>query len=142
MCHYCKIVSGELPASVVYEDEYTLAFLVIKPVTPGHVVVIPKKHVESFAELSDVGASDLIHAVKRVDQAIKASDLTCEAISIYLGDGERAGQEIPHIHVHVFPRFSEDQFTINFDTELIRHRSIAELEGDAQKIREGFKRIR
>ena len=139
MCHYCMIVSKKLPASIVYEDEFTMAFLVIKPITPGHVVVIPKRHVESFVDLSDEEACYLINAVKRVDQAMQASDLACEAVSIYLGDGEVAGQDIPHIHMHVIPRFSDDQFDFSLDSNLERYHGIAELEEDAMKIRSGFK---
>lgn len=141
MCHYCMIVSKELPASIVYEDDNTMAFLVIKPVTPGHVVVITKNHVESFVDLSDEEACNLINAAKRVDQAMQASDLACEAVSIYLGDGEEAGQDIAHIHVHVIPRFSDDQFDFSLDSNLVRYRGIAELEKDAEKIRAGFKQI-
>ncbi len=141
MCHYCMIVSRQLPASIVYEDERTMAFLVIKPITPGHVVVIPKQHVESLIELSEEDAGCLINAVKRVDQAIHASDLECKGVSIYLADGEVAGQEVSHIHFHVIPRFTGDQFNLRLDSELIRYRSITELENDAQKIREGFRRI-
>jgi len=141
MCHYCKIVSKQLPASIVYEDDWSMAFLVIKPVTPGHVVVIPKKHVKSFVDLSDQEAGCLINAIKRVDQAMQASDLACEAVSIYLGDGEEAGQEIDHIHVHVIPRFPDDKFIFSLDSNLVRFRGIAELEEDAKKIRAGFKKI-
>lgn len=141
MCHYCMIISRQLPASVVYEDDSTMAFLVIKPVTPGHMVVVPKKHVESLLDLSDEDAGCLINAVKLVDQAIQASDLECEGVSIYLADGEAAGQEISHIHFHVIPRFAGDQFNLRLDSASIHYRSIGELENDAQKIREGFKRI-
>ncbi len=140
MCHYCMIVSRQLPASIVYEDERTMAFLVIKPITPGHVVVIPKQHVESLIELSEEDAGCLINAVKRVDQAIHASDLECKGEylpSRWRGDG----QEVSHIHFHVIPRFTGDQFNLRLDSELIRYRSITELENDAQKIREGFRRI-
>lgn len=141
MCHYCMIVSKQLPASIVYEDDNTMAFLVIKPVTPGHVVVIPKKHVESFVDLSDETAGHLISAVKKIDQAMQASELECEGVSIYLGDGQQAGQDISHIHVHVFPRFQDDRFAFSLDSKLLRYRGITELEKDAGKIRAGFKRI-
>ena len=72
---------------------------------------------------------------------MQASDLACEAVSIYLGDGEEAGQEIDHIHVHVIPRFPGDKFIFSLDSNLVNFRGIAELEEDAKKIRAGFKKF-
>ena len=138
MCHYCMIVSKKLPASIIYKDTHTVAFLVIKPITPGHVVVIPKTHVKSLQDLSDNDASHLISTVKKVDKAIQASALGCDGVSIYLADGEAAGQRVSHLHFHIIPRVAGDKFTKCLDFDSVPFRGIVDLKEDAQKIREGF----
>ena len=141
MCHYCMIVSKQLPASIIYEDISTVAFLVIKPINPGHVVVIPKTHVKSLQDLSDNDGSHLISTVKKVDKALQASDLDCDGVSIYLADGEAAGQRIAHLHFHLIPRVAGDKLAKCFNFDIKQFRGIVDLKDDAQKIREGFKRI-
>jgi len=141
MCHYCMIVSKQLPASIIYEDRYTVAFLVIKPISPGHVVVIPKTHVKSLKDLSDVDGGHLFSTVKKVDKALQASDLDCEGVSVYLADGEAAGQRISHLHLHLIPRVKGDKLAVCLDFDSVPFRGVIDLKEDAQKVRDGFKRI-
>jgi len=116
MCIFCRIASGELPASVVYEDERTIAFLDIQPVNPGHVLVIPKAHAESLADLSPEDAAQMMRVGQIIDRALRESSLRCDGVNLFIADGEAAGQEVGHVHLHVFPRFDEDGFTIRLDS--------------------------
>ena len=82
MCVFCRIVEGELPASVVYEDEIVLAFLDIHPITPGHVLVIPKFHTESLVDLPEHDARHMMYVGQMVDKALRASSILCEGINL------------------------------------------------------------
>ncbi len=113
-CIFCKIVKGEIPAYKVYEDEHTLAFLDIRPITPGHTLVIPKKHAQYITELDDETMSKLALAVKKVNEILRSSEIKCKDVSIHIADGVAAGQEIPHVHVHLIPRFEGDGFGLKF----------------------------
>lgn len=106
-CIFCKIVSGELPNATIYEDEHVLSFLSISPVVEGHALVIPKNHAQTLPELSPV---DLVHVsqiVRKVDAKLR-EHFNCDAVSVWIRDGPAAGQEIPHLHVHLIPRFDGD----------------------------------
>ena len=78
MCIYCRIASGELPASVVYEDEQAMAFLDIQPINPGHVLVIPKQHASNLVDLSADDAAHLMRVGQTIAKAFHWSDLKCE----------------------------------------------------------------
>lgn len=106
-CIFCKIVAGDIPGRVVRETETTLAFLDVNPLAPGHTLVIPKAHHARLADLPDDVASDLFAAVHelvgRVEEAVDA-----DATTVGINDGEAAGQEVPHVHAHIVPRFDGD----------------------------------
>ncbi|MBG0787366.1 MAG: HIT family protein [Anaerolineaceae bacterium] len=116
MCIFCRIASGELPASVVYEDESTIAFLDIQPINPGHVLVVPKAHAESLVDLSPEDAAQVMRVGRLMDKALRASELHCEGVNLFIADGKAAGQEVGHVHLHVFPRFEEDGFKIHLES--------------------------
>ncbi|QRN82187.1 HIT family protein [Chloroflexota bacterium] len=116
MCIFCRIASGELPASVVYEDEKTIAFLDIQPINPGHVLVVPKAHAESLVELSPEDAAQTMRVGQLMDKALRASELHCEGVNLLIADGKAAGQDVGHVHLHVFPRFEEDGFNLNLES--------------------------
>ena len=116
MCIFCRISSGELPASVVYEDERTIAFLDIQPITPGHVLVVPKVHAESLVDLSPEDAAQVMRVGQLMDRALRASELRCEGVNLFVADGKAAGQEVGHVHLHVFPRFEEDGFKLPLES--------------------------
>lgn len=107
-CIFCRIVRREVPARVVYEDEEAVAFLDAFPLAKGHTLVVPRAHVERVAELGDGQARAVFAAVHklaaRVEQAVGAQGAT-----IAVNDGRAAGQEVPHVHVHVVPRFAGDK---------------------------------
>jgi len=106
-CPFCRIVAGELPAEVVYEDEHVLAFLDIYPMNPGHTLVVPKSHVERLSDLPDELCGPLFAAARKVAVAA-ISALGASGANVGLNDGRAAGQAIPHLHIHVVPRFPGD----------------------------------
>jgi histidine triad (HIT) family protein len=109
-CIFCQIVRGAAPASIVHEDEHTLAFMDIQPVTSGHLLVIPKQHAASLADLPPGSGGRLTEVAVSLAAALRRTDLRCEGVNLFLADGEAAGQEVFHVHLHVFPRYAGDGF--------------------------------
>ena len=110
-CIFCKIVKGEIPAEKIYEDKDTFAFLDIAPAQPkgGHTLVIPKKHYELISDLSDDDAVALMLAVKKISKAL----LKCsEGLNVLQNNKAVSGQLVPHVHVHLVPRFQNDGIII------------------------------
>ena len=106
-CVFCGIVKKEIPARIVYEDEKVMAFLDINPRAPGHSLVIPKKHVSLLADLEDELVAELFIATRETLKILKKA-LNPDGFNIGINEGKAAGQEIPHLHVNVFPRFRGD----------------------------------
>ena len=106
-CVFCKIISGEIPGYKVYEDDSTLAFLDIAPVSHGHTLVVTKKHYANMEEVPAEELSDLIKAVKKVGRALK-DGLEIQGYNIQVNNGPAAGQIVPHLHFHVTPRIEGD----------------------------------
>ena len=106
-CIFCKIIKGEIPNYTVYEDDKTLAFLDIAPRSPGHTVVIPKSHVERVSDLADDSVSALFSAVKKTAAKIETA-LKPDGFNIGWNDGAAAGQVVPHLHIHILPRWTGD----------------------------------
>lgn len=104
-CVFCRIVAGESLASVVYEDDVVMAFLDLRPVNPGHTLVIPKRHAASLADLDEETGRHLWTIAARTAAALRQSGVRCEGINLRLADGEAAGQEVFHVHLHVIPRY-------------------------------------
>lgn len=101
-CIFCKICKGEIPCYKIYEDEHTLAFLDIGPVSKGHTLVIPKEHATRIHELSDTAAKALALSIKKVSKAVEES-FNCD-FNVLNNNGEKAGQAVWHVHAHIIPR--------------------------------------
>ena len=138
-CVFCAIVRHEAPGSWIYEDDRLAVIMTIGPVTPGHAMVLPKPHLPLLADLSEDDARHLFAVTQRTAAAIRASGLECEGINLFLADGEAAFQEIPHLHMHVFPRFAGDPFKLVADWDVKPPR--AELDVHAALIREAYERL-
>ena len=98
-CLFCKIINKQIPASIVYEDDLALAFNDINPQAPVHILVIPKKHVNTVDELTDMAiVSDLFSVMKKIaaEQGIDQS-----GYRIVVNHGKDAGQAVPHLHFHL-----------------------------------------
>jgi histidine triad (HIT) family protein len=133
-CLLCGLVDGTLESSRVYEDERAVAFMDIQPVNPGHVLVVPRRHVAALAELDAEDAAHLMRVAQRITAALPRSELRAEGVNLWLADGEAAGQEVFHVHLHVVPRFAGDGFGLRFGPDY-RIRERAELDEAAARIR-------
>lgn len=107
-CIFCGIVAGQVAASRVHEDDRTVAFLDIAPLSRGHALVVPKAHEPSVRRLSEADASAVWRAGRRVARALERALPECEGVSFLVADGEAAGQEVPHAHLHLVPRRKGD----------------------------------
>ncbi|MCY9783801.1 HIT family protein [Nocardiopsis sp. EMB25] len=111
-CVFCLIRDGRAPASPVYSDDLVLAFMDLYPVTPGHVLVVPREHVVGLGDVDDAVGARMWRTARRVGEALRGGAVRCEGVNLFLADGEAAGQEVFHAHLHVFPRFSGDGFSV------------------------------
>jgi len=134
-CIFCRIVAGSSPASRVWEDADTLAFMDIHPVTPGHLLVIPKRHAACLADLTPQETGQIFTVARSLAGALRSSGLRCEGVNLILADGEVAGQEVFHVHAHVLPRFVGDGFGFHFNASRSRPPERAVLDGWAGQIR-------
>jgi diadenosine tetraphosphate (Ap4A) HIT family hydrolase len=127
-CVFCAIVAGRAEASLVYAGDTVLAFMDIAPVTPGHILVIPREHAAGLAELDEERGAQMWRVAHRVAKALRRSGLRVEGVNFFLADGEAAFQEVFHTHLHVVPRYVGDGFEVHSDG---RRRERAELDADA-----------
>lgn len=107
----------------------------IQPVNPGHVLVIPNSHATSLADLNEEIGAHMFRIAKRVAGALWSSGIRCEGVNLLLADGEAAGQEVFHVHLHVFPRYRDDGFGFKFGSGYSNKPDRAELDIVAQQIR-------
>lgn len=115
-CIFCKIIRGELPCTKVYEDDCVLAFLDIGPIIKGHTLVIPRQHVDSLTAVPTAALHRVIDVVQRV-AAAQLAGLGADGVNITQANGEVAGQVVPHMHVHVIPRFAGDGHSWNWNAK-------------------------
>jgi len=103
-CIFCKIIKGEIPCNKVYEDKNFLVFLDIKPVSFGHLLIIPKNHVVWMQEADDKIIADIYKLAKKMMLALKKG-LKCDYVQLSV-----VGNEVPHFHIHLIPRYKDDNF--------------------------------
>ena len=113
-CVFCKIIDGTYTSCKIYEDGEILAFMDIQPVNQGHILIVPKKHAELIADLDDETSGKMFILAKKINKALRKSGIKLEGINYFLADGESAGQEVFHTHLHIFPRFKGDGFGLKF----------------------------
>lgn len=108
-CLFCKIINGEIPATKIHEDEYSYAFLDIKPINPGHTLLVPKKHFANLYEMPDEVLANLAPTIKKLGIAIKKA-VSADGINIGMNNDSAAGQLVFHAHIHIIPRFKNDGY--------------------------------
>ena len=110
-CIFCKLANGDIPTATVYEDEYLRAIMDAAPANKGHIIILPKSHAANIYELEDEYVSRAFVLAKKLAVALK--ELTgCDGVNILQNNGGAAGQTVFHFHVHVIPRFKDDDCTI------------------------------
>ncbi len=130
-CIFCKIVKGDIPSFTVYEDDYFKAILDIAPASPGHTLILPKKHAKDIFELQEEEAKRLYPVVKQLATRIKEA-VGAEGINIIQNNGEVAGQSVGHFHIHIVPRKQGDNVILNVTTHT--ETSMQELKSIHEKI--------
>lgn len=131
-CVFCAIAAGSAKSSSVYADERVVAFMDIRPVTAGHLLVVPRRHAIGLADLDPEDGAQAFRVAQRLAAAIRRSGLPSEGINLFLADGRVAGQEVFHVHLHVVPRHPGDGFRVVLDPRLPPR---AELNDNAAMIR-------
>ncbi len=134
-CIFCDILAGGAPAYFVHRDEVCGAFMDIRPVNPGHVLVVPRTHAVLLPELDQETVGHLLQVAQLVDTALRTSGIKCEGVNLFLADGRAAGQDVMHVHLHVFPRFQGDGHHLRFSPVYFTQTPPAQLEKNAEMIR-------
>lgn len=140
-CIFCRIVEGGVPSNKVLREDGSTVFLDIHPINPGHLLVIPDRHVERFHDLSESEARALFGVARKVYAALRRTDIRCDGANLFLSDGEVAGQEVAHSHLHIAPRFVGDGHRIG----VLRHgaaggpKSATEMASWAEKIKSALR---
>src|SRR6202008_3620958 len=104
-CLFCRIVSGEVPATIVYEDKNAIAFLDHRPLFPGHTLLVPREHVETLADLPQSLVESFFEAAQLLARAV---EVAMEAEGTFVAMNNRVSQSVPHLHVHIVPRRRKD----------------------------------
>ena len=115
-CLFCKIVAGELPATVVGEDERTLSFMDINPATRGHALVVPREHVVDLLEIGQEDLAAVAVAAKRLAARAKEA-LGADGVNLINSCGAAAWQTVFHFHIHVIPRYADDPLRLPVQPE-------------------------
>lgn len=113
MCIFCKIINHEIPSSIVYEDDLSIAILDISQQTKGHTLIIPKKHVENIFELDEELSKHLFSVTVKVTKLLKEK-LHFENVNILNNNGSLAGQSVNHFHIHIIPQYEYDNLVFGF----------------------------
>lgn len=115
MCIFCKIANGEIPSSCIYEDDLCMAFLDLAQVTKGHTLIIPKKHVENLLSCEEDLAAHMMKVACKLAKHLQMK-LQAEGMNLLSNANEVAGQSVLHFHLHLIPRYSEnDAIEIKFN---------------------------
>ncbi len=137
-CTLCRLIGGELESSLVYESDQVIALMDYQPVTTGHVLVMPRHHAALLDDLNEDLSVEVYRVGHRLSRALRRSGLRCEGVNLFLADGEAAFQEVPHVHLHVFPRYRGDSFCIDAEWRI---RPRPELDAAAEQVRAGLRAV-
>jgi diadenosine tetraphosphate (Ap4A) HIT family hydrolase len=137
-CVFCAIEAGRAEASLAYADDTVIAFMDIRPVTPGHLLVVPRVHASCLDDLPEHVGAHMWRIAHRLARSMRHSGLRTEGVNLFLADGEAAGQEVFHVHLHVLPRYPGDGFRLQIDAQ---HPERAELDTNAALIGRALARL-
>ena len=125
-CIFCKIAAGDIPSTKVYESDFALAFMDISPVAKGHVLLIPKKHFTTIDQIPADDASAFLCELPKLAKAVQQATC-CSGINILQNNGASAGQVVGHVHFHIIPRYSDDEFNFNWPAKNADSEQVAKL---------------
>jgi len=126
-CVFCSIAKGEIRAKIVYDDAHFSAFLDINPANPGHILVIPKQHYEVLPQIPD----ELLGAYMKLLKILAAAVFEAtqaQGVNIIQNNGVAAGQAVPHVHIHIIPRFENDGIKLNWDAKKVTEKQLENLQ--------------
>ena len=131
-CIFCKLANGEIPTNAIYEDEDFKVILDASPVTRGHCLILPKTHAENLLELPEEYCEKILPVAQKCGQVLMKV-LHCDGLNVLQNNGEVAGQTVFHLHVHLIPRYKDDNVVIRFEEPVS-----VDAKALAQEIREGL----
>ena len=134
-CIICQLLSSQLEVSMVYQDDLCSAFMDIQPINPGHVLVVPNRHASDLKSLKAEEGAQMFRIAQRLATALRSGVVRCEGVNFFLADGEAAGQEVFHVHLHVFPRSVGDGFRLVLPPTYSQKPNRTELDALAEKIK-------
>lgn len=137
-CLFCRIVSSELQATIVYEDDDSVAFLDHRPLFPGHTLLVPREHVETLGDLPAKIVAPYFEAAQLLSRAVESA---MEAEGTFVAMNNRVSQSVPHLHVHVVPRRKKDGLK-GFFWPRTKYKSDEEMEEVKKKIVDALKKIK
>ena len=138
-CIFCDILSGIHPISEIYSDEVCVGLMTTEPVNSGHAMVIPRQHYPYLSDLPADVAGHIFKVGQKLAAAIRASELSCDGVNMFVADGKAAEQEVFHFHLHIYPRSKNDGFGFKYDDRHFQKPSRNELNRIAGLIREALK---
>jgi histidine triad (HIT) family protein len=130
-CIFCKIVAGSIPCTKLYEDAHVLSFLDISPISPGHTLLVPKRHYGAIMEMPAGEVAALFKPVAALAAAVKTA-VGAEGLNVLQNNGPTAGQVVPHLHIHLIPRWPDDGLGFRWPA---READVAVLAKQAEAIR-------
>jgi len=134
-CVFCDIIAGKAESTIVSRNDHCVAMMDTRPVNAGHVLVVPIRHADGLLDLEPNLAQAMFAMAQQVADAVHRSGIRAEGITLLMDDGQAAGQEVFHVHLHVIPRFEDDGFGFKFPPSYGRYPSREELESRAVQIR-------
>lgn len=115
-CIFCKIINGEIKSNTIYEDDLVKVFLDVNPNTNGHMLIVPKKHYKNIMDIDESLIPHIHKVIKNLYDVLK-DKLGCEGLTICQNND--LGQEVKHIHFHLIPRYSNDEFRISKNEKIL-----------------------
>jgi diadenosine tetraphosphate (Ap4A) HIT family hydrolase len=134
-CIFCEIVSGQSEASIVFQDDLVTVFMDIRPVNPGHLLIVPNEHAAGIDDVPEAVCARMFIVGRQMARALRQSGLRCEGVNLLLADGAAAGQDVFHSHLHVIPRFQGNLGSIRMQAGFSTVASRQELDAQAEAIR-------
>ena len=125
-CIFCKIINGEIPSHVLYEDEQFKVILDVNPATKGHALILPKEHYANLYELPEETAADAMKLAQRMMRKM-TEKLDCDGFNIVQNNGEAAGHTVFHFHMHIIPRYKGDNVHVEWIPGKIDDKTIEQL---------------